>query len=193
MRPPERILQAALELFVNQGYFNTNVPDISKKSHCSVGSIYHHFLNKEEIASRLYRDGIAKFRQALNLAVDPNADLATAIRSVVKAFLAFSEENPLLSRYLWLVRHTEFLSSKIAQPTVVGFDSLGRNLTKSLKNGMRRGEIPHLKAPVIWTIVFGMPVSYIRDWFDGYVPQTPTAVSETLADACVAALRVGLK
>ena len=46
--PRERILQASLELFVDQGYFNTNVPDISKKSKCSVGSIYHHFLNKEE-------------------------------------------------------------------------------------------------------------------------------------------------
>ena len=30
--PRERILQAGLKLFVEQGYFNTNVPDISKES-----------------------------------------------------------------------------------------------------------------------------------------------------------------
>ena len=56
--PRERVLQASLELFVAKGYFNTNVPDISKLSKCSVGSIYHHFLNKEEIAGMLYEDGI---------------------------------------------------------------------------------------------------------------------------------------
>src|SRR5262245_32326893 len=124
--PRERILQAALELFVEQGYFNTNVPDISKRSRCSVGSIYHHFLNKEEIASQLYRDGIQQFRQALAAAIDTNATLDKTIRTLVVAFLGFAENHHLLSRYLWLARHTEFLSNKVAQPTVVGFDQLGR-------------------------------------------------------------------
>ena len=45
--PRDRILAAALKLFVEQGYFNTNVPDLSRESKCSVGSIYHNFKNKE--------------------------------------------------------------------------------------------------------------------------------------------------
>ena len=186
--PRERVLRAALELFVEQGYFNTNVPDISKRSRCSVGSIYHHFLNKEDIATQLYREGIQRFRGALSDAIEPNDNLELTIRHIVVAFLGFAQNNYLLSRYLWLARHSEFLSGKILQPTVVGFDQLGRRLTRAIKKGIRLGEIPELPAQIIWTIVFGIPVSYIRDWLDGFNTQPPSDVADTLARASWASL-----
>jgi AcrR family transcriptional regulator len=186
--PRERILQAALDLFVEQGYFNTNVPDISRRSKCSVGSIYHHFLNKEEIAGQLYKDGISRFRNALAVAVASDADLETTIRSTVIAFMNFAEQNEKLSRYLWLARHKEFINRELSRPTVVGFDKLGRRLTVAIKKAIRSGEIPDQKAEVIWSVVFGIPQSFITDWLDGYTTETPSAVAETLADACWAAL-----
>jgi len=187
--PRERILEAALRLFVEQGYFNTNVPDISKSSRCSVGSIYHHFLNKEEIARLLYEDGMSKFRAALSEAIDPAASLEQTIQALVIAFLGFAESHHLLSRYLWLARHNEFLNNKITRPTGVGFDELGRRLTRSVKKGIRGGEIPPVKAQVFWTIVFGIPLTYIRDWLDGYVADPPSKIAPVLAHACWAALK----
>ena len=189
--PRERILEAALKLFVEQGYFNTNVPDISKLSRCSVGSIYHHFLNKEEIASQLYKDGITHFRKALSDGMKPNGTLQETIESVITCFMDFAEKNHLWSRYLWLARHTEFLVGEIARPTTVGFDSLGRQLTKMIKSAVRRKEIPDLNAEVIWSIIFGIPLSFVRDWLDGYTKQTPTQVAPVVATACWAALRGG--
>lgn len=186
--PRERVLQAALELFVEQGYFNTNVPDISKRSRCSVGSIYHHFLNKEDIATQIYRDGMGHFRKALADALNVDDSLELSIQNLVVAFLTFAQTNYLLSRYLWLARHSEFLSGRILQPTVVGFDELGRKLTKVIKKGIRLGEIPRLPAHIIWTIVFGIPVSYIRDWLDGYATEQPSDVANTLSRASWAAL-----
>lgn len=187
--PRERILQAALELFVEQGYFNTNVPDISKRSRCSVGSIYHHFLNKEEIASRLYEQGIKQFRDALSGAIDAERSLEQNITSIVVTFLTFAEEHLLLSRYLWLARHNEYLSADVRHPTVVGLDELGRKLTKAVKNGMRSGEIPPMKAEVFWSIVFGLPLSFMRDWLDGYTKTSPREIAPTLARGSWAALQ----
>ncbi len=187
--PRERILSAALELFVDQGYFNTNVPDISRRSRCSVGSIYHHFLNKEEIADQLYRKGIEQFRSALSEAIDPNVGVEKTVHVVVITFLDFAERNHVLSRYLWLARHNEFLSDRVRKPTVVGFDPLGRRLTKAIKNGIRNGEIPHLKAEIFWSIVFGIPLSYVRDWLDGYTEDTPRQAAKVISSACWAALQ----
>ena len=187
--PRDRILQAALELFVRQGYFNTNVPDISKQSRCSVGSIYHHFLNKEEIAEQLYSAGINQFRQALTKGLENCSTLQDTVRSTVIAFLRFAEEHHLLARYLWLARHSEFLSKKVAKPTVVGFDELGRKLTRIIKDGVRKKEIQNLKAEIIWNIIFGIPVSFLTDWLDGYTRSTTSQVADTLADACWAALK----
>ncbi|MCC6221229.1 MAG: TetR/AcrR family transcriptional regulator [Deltaproteobacteria bacterium] len=187
--PRERVLNAALKLFVEQGYFNTNIPDISRESKCSIGSIYHHFLNKEEIASELYKLGIRHFRAALNDSVDQNANLETQVRSIVLAFLQFAETHLLWSHYLWLARHDEFLNTGVARPTSIGFDHLGRTITKAIKNGIRKGEIAKINAEVFWSILFGIPLSFMRDWLDGYTKNSPTEVAPIIADACWAALK----
>jgi AcrR family transcriptional regulator len=188
----ERILHASLELFVKKGYFNTNVPDISKLSRCSVGSIYHHFLNKEEIAKQLYSDGIQKFRIALADLIEENDPLETTIQNIVISFLTFAETHKTLSRYIWLSRHSEFLSGQVLKPTTVGFDNLGRRLTKAIKQGIRKGEMPNVKAEIFWSIVFGIPLSFIRDWLEGHTSQPPHAVAATIAKACWAGL-TGIK
>ncbi|MCC6931992.1 MAG: TetR/AcrR family transcriptional regulator [Deltaproteobacteria bacterium] len=187
--PRERILAAALELFVEKGYFNTNIPDISKKSHCSVGSIYHHFVNKEEIADQLYKDGSALFRKALLEVIDPEGQVKDNIRGLIIAFLYFAEKEKLLAKYLWLARHSEFLSQKVYRPTVIGLDPLGRVLAKVIKKAIRSGEIASLKAEVIWVIIFGIPVSFLLDWLDGNTKILPSAVATALADASWSALK----
>ncbi len=187
--PRERILVASLKLFVEKGYFNTNVPDISKLSKCSVGSIYHHFLNKEEIASSLYLEGISMFRAALSKAVTPEMNAEQTISSLVTTFLEFSEARPLYSRYIWLARHDEFLNQGLTRPTMVGFDELGRKLTKTFKKAIRNEEVVNRSAEVIWSIVFGIPLSFVTDWLDGYTRNTPSQAAPELAKAAVAALK----
>ncbi|MCB0309632.1 MAG: TetR/AcrR family transcriptional regulator [Bdellovibrionales bacterium] len=188
--PRERILAAALKLFVEQGYFNTNVPDLSRESKCSVGSIYHNFKNKEEVATALYDECISAFRTALHESLQVNSDnIQEAIYSLVRSFLEFSEVNYQLSRYIWLCRHNEFMDGIIKHPTMVGLDPLGRKLTRLIKNGIRSGKIRDMRANLIWTILFGLPLGYVRDWFDGYNPDPPRKIADQLADACWRALK----
>ncbi len=188
--PYERVLVAALRLFVKQGYFNTNVPDISRESKCSVGSIYHHFKNKEEIAFALYQTGISFFRASLQSKLSKQHSSAEILKTTVSYFLEFTENNVDLSKYLWLARHNEFMSGILKHPTMVGFDKLGRILTMALKSGIREGKIRPLKANVIWSILFGVPLSYARDWLDGYNSIPPTQVADSLAEACYRALEL---
>jgi AcrR family transcriptional regulator len=187
--PRERILAAALKLFVGQGYFNTNVPDLSRESKCSVGSIYHNFRNKEEVATALYEESIAAFRRALEQSIGSLSDEEQIIKTLVKSFLRFSELNHQLSRYIWLCRHNEFMSGIIKHPTVVGFDALGRRLTRALKNGIRAKKIRPLRANVMWSVLFGIPLAYVRDWLDGYNTVPPSQVADEIADTCWRALK----
>ena len=188
LSPRERILTTALELFVEKGYFNTNIPDISSSSKCSVGSIYHYFVNKEEIARSLYYEGITKFRAAIGEVIDVNEHPKKVFKAIVIAFLYFSEHNKSLAKYLWLARHNEFLSTKVMKPTVVGFDTLGRQLTKVIKKAVKNRDIADLNAKVLWTLIFGLSLSYILDWLDGSVNIPPSEMAPTIADASWAAL-----
>lgn len=185
----DRILAASLKLFVEQGYFNTNIPDLSRESRCSVGSIYHNFKNKEEIAYALYKLCISDFRKALEGSLKEYKDTEDAIKKLVKSFLQFSEVNMQTSKYIWMCRHKEFLEGMIVQPTTLGFDSLGRTLTKILKLGIKDGKIRLLNANILWSIIFGIPLGYVRDWFDGYNKLSPTQVADEIADACWRALK----
>jgi AcrR family transcriptional regulator len=187
--PRERILAAALKLFVEQGYFNTNVPDLSRESKCSVGSIYHNFKNKEEVASALYDEGINAFRRALESSVGNQTDPEKVVKTIVRSFLQFSEVNQQLSKYIWLCRHSEFMTGVIRHPTTVGFDKLGRSLTRAIKLGVREGKIRKLRANLLWSILFGIPLAYVRDWLDGYNELPPGKVSDELSDACWRALK----
>ena len=187
--PRDRILAAALKLFVEQGYFNTNVPDLSRESKCSVGSIYHNFKNKEEVASALYDEAISSFRRALEGSLDGKSEVSEIIKTSVKSFMEFSEVNHQLSRYIWLCRHNEFMTGIIKHPTRIGFDALGRHLTRALKAGMRQGQIRKLPANILWSVLFGVPLAYVRDWLDGFNKEPPGTVAEEIADACWRALK----
>ena len=186
--PRERILAAALKLFVEQGYFNTNVPDLSRESKCSVGSIYHNFKNKEEVATALYDESISAFRRALYESLSGVTGTENVLKTLIRSFLKFSEINYQLSKYIWLCRHNEFMTGIIKHPTMVGLDPLGRMLTKTIKQGIRDGTIKKANANIIWSSLFGLPLAYIRDWLDGYNTEPPSKVADELADRAWKAL-----
>ena len=81
------------------------------------------------------------------------------------------------------------MTGLVQHPTRVGFDPLGRRLTKLIKTGIKDGSLSRLNANVIWTVLFGIPVGYVRDWLDGYNPVAPSKVAHELAELCVKALR----
>ena len=50
-----RILRAAHELFLTQGYNGSNLRDIASRAEVSMGGIYHHFTSKEDIYETLLK------------------------------------------------------------------------------------------------------------------------------------------
>ncbi|WP_313956641.1 TetR/AcrR family transcriptional regulator [Aliarcobacter butzleri] len=44
------IIENALKLFSQKGFYNTTIPDIAKAMQMSVGNMYNYFASKEELA-----------------------------------------------------------------------------------------------------------------------------------------------
>ena len=57
-------MNAALELFVTKGFLATTMDDVRRRSGASIGSIYHHFGSKEDLAAALYVEDCATTRTA---------------------------------------------------------------------------------------------------------------------------------
>ena len=62
---PQAILAAALDCFNQYGIEGTTIDMIRQQSNASVGSIYHHFGSKEDIAAALFIEGMRQFAQML--------------------------------------------------------------------------------------------------------------------------------
>ena len=49
-----QVLDVALQLFSERGYFNTSIHDIRRTAGVSIGAMYHRFENDQTLAKSLY-------------------------------------------------------------------------------------------------------------------------------------------
>src|SRR5690348_10624959 len=59
------ILAAALACFQAKGVRATTIDDVHRQAGVSVGSIYHHFASKEQLARTVYVEGLRAYQSAL--------------------------------------------------------------------------------------------------------------------------------
>src|SRR5437588_11105461 len=57
----ETIMAAALELFVERGFFGTAVPEIADRAGVGAGTIYRYFESKEALVNAIYREEKVRF------------------------------------------------------------------------------------------------------------------------------------
>ncbi len=114
--PPEkrdRILRVAVEEFANNGFENTSIQQIAKKSEISVGSVYKYFENKETLFSMVVRGGLSSLEELLIGLADSSEDILVKAETIIRALLEFSRENPALVKLycrLTTTDNSEFLT-----------------------------------------------------------------------------------
>ncbi|MBQ5677030.1 MAG: helix-turn-helix transcriptional regulator, partial [Lachnospiraceae bacterium] len=85
------IIMAALELFVNQGYYETKIADIAAAVPMSTGLMFHYFESKEELLLELVRMGAAATRVADKM---PEIPPEIYFEEFLKRIFEFSKSQP---------------------------------------------------------------------------------------------------
>jgi AcrR family transcriptional regulator len=57
------ILNAALACFVEKGLVATTIEEIRLAAGASIGSLYHHFASKDDLAAALYVEGLRDYQE----------------------------------------------------------------------------------------------------------------------------------
>lgn len=147
----DKVLQTAIRLFTQQGYFNTSVPDIVRVSGVSTGSIYHHFGDKEGIA-RVIFDSLVERMEAEFSDIERQYDTAEAqCQAVTKRLFQITEEEPEVMTYMLFVKHKEFMPESAPVCSSRPFTQMRRMVS----NGMEAGEIRSMDEMVAASSVFG--------------------------------------
>lgn len=99
-----RLLEAALQLFVEKGYYKTNTKEIAKLAKVSIGSFYNYFKDKEEIYCELAEQYMQGSLQAVVDVFEKinqsNGEKSTAIALFV-AYIDGQMERTIDSQYFF--------------------------------------------------------------------------------------------
>lgn len=177
----ELILDTALQLFSERGYFNTSVHDIKNTANVSIGAIYHHFGNKEAIAKALLAKIESSMVDEINLIMETIPSAQDRCKAVLKYLFEATESSRDEMQYMLYAKHNEFIPDKGPVCTSRPF-SLMKTI---IIEGMQKGEIRKLTPEVVGVNIFGGAIRLICLRVDGVIDQPlPEYLDEFWECAC---------
>lgn len=136
----DRLLEAAEEVFAEQGFFRASIAEITRRAGVAQGTFYLYFPAKEEIFRELVRKMSHDLRRTLQEAVAPIIDRRDAERVGLETFLKFVLER----RNLYTVmRECEFVDPELHRWY---YSRLAEGYMRGLRQAMARGQFRQLDA-----------------------------------------------
>ncbi len=164
----EKILDAALKLFTERGYFNTTVNDIQFASKMSVGSLYNYFENKESIAVTLYSNIENCLYEALCEIEQNHRSMHDCCFEAVRHIFETTERSPSSMQYLLYTKHREFMPVE-----KTAFASMPFLKMKSwVEKGQENGEIRNIEPNVAMNAIFGSAIRMVFLRIDGILERS---------------------
>jgi AcrR family transcriptional regulator len=147
-RTREKIIKAALRLYTERGFYQTNVRDIVKEVGISPPTFYHYFPDKRELFVDVIEYVIRGYHEELRQALEDEEDLV--MRTIIM-FRIFSENYPKLGEVLNQLRAGAIARDTWARKTLSRvYNELTRGLVREIEaligQGLVRKMDPELLA-----------------------------------------------
>ncbi len=108
----EKIIRAAVVLFVDQGVAGTTTREIASKAGVAEGSIYRYFPSKDQLAWEIFHNHHIYMANQLNESLKNNHNLKTKIDALVKCFLNLADEDWEMFCYYLTSQHSHMQKIK---------------------------------------------------------------------------------
>ncbi len=183
-RPSRRaaILAAALVEFNAKGLAGTSIVDIRRRSGASVGSIYHHFGDKEGIAGALHLEGLLDYQRGFIEELDAARDARDGVQRVVHHHVRWISRDPDLARFLLLGR-----DAGVTLSTERPLRELNRRFFGAVQRWVaplvEKGELRDLSPEVLTALWIGPSQELARHWLAGRTRVNPADAAPMLAEA----------
>jgi AcrR family transcriptional regulator len=182
------ILKAALDCFIGQGVEATTIDDIVRASGSSIGSLYHHFGNKEGVAAGLFIDGIQRLNADLLRKLKRCKTAEESVRTVVTQYSDWVTAHRDIARYLLNSRDIAFPPETKDQLREIHRSHI-TEVFRWFGPYVRDGQMKALPADTYVPIISGPIQDYTRYWLAGQVKESPAKVKAVFADAAWNAVR----
>lgn len=94
------MMQAAVQVFAEKGYYAATVRDIVKAADVAIGTFYFYFPDKETLFVHLYEETADFLLQTIDQAVSSRSDLAQQLSRGIQAYLNIAVYEPAVVQLL---------------------------------------------------------------------------------------------
>ena len=160
------ILDAAMDLFIHEGYNGISLRKIADKIEYSPGSIYNYFEDKDSIFYALHVEGFGLLYQK-QLSIQDITDPRERLIKHGRVYIEFALENQQYYDIMFMIRGPEEIICK-KEDWAHGFrsyDLVRRNVAECQAAGMFKGQNLEAVAFSLWAMVHGIASLVIRRGF----------------------------
>lgn len=161
-----KIITTALEIFNQHGIENTTIDMIRLATDTSVGSLYHHFGNKEGLAAAVYLTGLQNFSERLFHAVKQCKTLKEAVYCIVESNIDWINEHPVWAKFIF-EQHNVLQAAGEELYFRESASQIQQAINKfmiGLENDVPLHDYP---AEILSSLLVGPTHDYARHWLNG--------------------------
>lgn len=141
----EKVLKTALQMVAAGGFQGAPIAELAAKSKVAVGTIYHHFANKDEMVIEMYLLCKQEMASALAPALEGKNNTAKKFDAMWNAAMAHAAANPGQVSFL-----DQYSSSPLISASVVkAGEKLDTSIAKFFADGVKSKELKKSEVPVI--------------------------------------------
>ncbi|GAB3602183.1 TetR/AcrR family transcriptional regulator [Microbacterium aureliae] len=146
-----RLLEAAEEVFAEQGYHEASIVKITERAGIGLGTFYLYFDSKQSVFEALVIDLNRRVRHSMSEAMAGAATRLEAERAGFAGFFRFTAEHPALYR---VVREAEFVSPEVLR---LHYSRIVEGYEAGLRAAQQVGDVdPDLDAEATAWALMGM-------------------------------------
>lgn len=177
----KKILDAAMELFTQQGFEQTSIRNIAKEIDYSPTTIYLYFKDKDAIFHALHQQGFDMLSTRMQMLMHVD-DPFERLKAMGKIYIAFALENPKLYELMFVQSAPiDFVEASEETSWSEGSNAFFY-LKQTLTDCKTTGRFPILDieptAFVIWSTLHGMVTLQIKNRCKAISPDNRAAIVE---------------
>jgi len=186
----EKILDAARELFITEGYDGVSMRKVAEKIEYSPTAIYMHFADKEQLFHELCQQDFARLAEVFQSSAMP-LDPVERLKQIGRTYVGFGLQYPNHYKLMFMTPHpvqepTEADCEIKGNPEVDAYAFLKLTVQQAIDAGCFREELrdADLLSQTLWAAVHGVISLQIAKGCDHWVDWRPIQErSELMLDA----------
>ncbi len=162
----QQILQAALACFSESGVDATTIEMIRDRSGASIGSLYHHFGNRERIIGALYLEGIGEYAALLEAGLFESLDAEACVKLFVTCYVDWVVANPEWARFI-LHNRGRVEAGEMGERLREFNREHGGHIAAILRRHREAGAFKAIPGECFVSVVIGPVQDMARNWLAG--------------------------